>query len=270
MIFSKTTPAVLATLFIGFTLTGTALACSTDGWDATSGAIVVGQPFGSTPPDSNDISRFEEFCAMRATNTGYVQTNSPSHSAVSNRFYVLPNFTGGGTTPLLIGYSAENGTGELFRIGFNGTHFTFAATGGGNTTAAAPAGWSVIEYYWDSNADMFSFWVNADATTDPATGMIDGGAGPATLESVRLGLPGGLGGFGGGVNFDTFEMRQTDAIGPVLNCDAQPSGTIDFNDLLAQYNEIFNATLAPGTPDCNSSGGAIDFNDILAAYNIIF
>ena len=269
MIFSKIPPAVLATLLIGFTLTGTALACSTDGWDSASGAIVVGQPFGATPPDSNGISRYEEFCAMRATNTGYVQTNSPSHSEVSNRFYVLPNFTGGGTTPLLIGYSAENGTGELFRIGFNGTHFTFAATGGGNTTAAAPAGWSLIEYYWDSNADMFSFWVNADATTDPATGMIDGGAGPATLESVRLGLPGGLGGFGGGVNFDTFEMHNMSAIGPVPTCDADGNGLIEVEDAVAVVDELFQVALAPGVPDCDSNG-VIEVEDAVGIVDVIF
>jgi len=272
MIFSKTTPAVLATLFIGFTLTGTALACSTDGWDATSGAVVVGQPFGATPPDSNGISRFEEFCAMRATNTGHVQTNSPTHSEVANRFYVWPNLTGAGNTPLLIGFSAENGSGELFRIGFNGTQYTFATTGGGSTTFAAPAGWSLIEYYWDSNADMFSFWVNADATTDPPSGMIDGGAGAATLESVRLGLPNGLGGFGGGVNFDSFEMHNTTAIGPLLHCDADANGVLSVSDILAQIDEIFTnpPALAPGVPDCNFSGGPLTVSDILAAIDVIF
>lgn len=261
MIFSKTPPAVLAALFIGFTLTGTALACSTDGWNSTSGAVVVGQPFGATGGDSNGIARVEEFCAMRATDTGYVQTNTPSHSEASNRFYVWPNLTGAGNTPLLIGFSAENGTGELFRIGFDGNNFTFATTGGGNMSVAAPAGWSLIEYYWDSNEDMFSFWVNADATTDVPTGVIDGGAGPATLESVRLGLPNGLGGFtGGGANFDSFEMHNTTAIGPLLIGDANADASVNVFDYFAVQSEIGGIALGAGQPDCNLDGSVNVFD----------
>jgi hypothetical protein len=184
--------------------------------------------------------------------------------------YVFPNFTGAGNTPFLIGFSAENGTGELFRIGFNGTQFTFATTGGGSTTFAAPAGWSQIEYFWDSNADMFSFWVNTDATADPPSGTIDGGAGPATLESVRLGLPSGLGGFsGGGINFDSFEMHNMTAIGPLNQCDADYNGVVEVEDAVAVVDEIFQVALAPGMPDCDSNG-VIEVEDAVGIVNVIF
>jgi hypothetical protein len=163
MMFSKINPAVLATLFFGLTLSGSALACSTDGWDSESGMVAVGQPFGATPPDINGVARFEEFCALVAAGTGYVQTNAPSHSEVTNRFYVWADVSGTGDADILVGYSAENGTGELFSIAYDGTNFDFASSGGSDSAAAAD-GWNLIEYHW--NGTTFEYWVNADATTD--------------------------------------------------------------------------------------------------------
>jgi hypothetical protein len=265
MMFSKINPAVLATLFFGLTLSGSALPCSTDGWDSESGMVAVGQPFGATPPDINGVARFEEFCALVAAGTGYVQTNAPSHSEVTNRFYVWADVSGTGDADILVGYSAENGTGELFSIAYDGTNFDFASSGGSDSAAAAD-GWNLIEYHW--NGTTFEYWVNADATTDSPTGSFSGG-GAATLESVRLGLPNGLGGFTGAFNYDTFEMHNMTAIGPELECDADGSGSIDVNDAATVVDEIFGV-LSSGYPDCDLSGGAIDVNDASAVVDAIF
>jgi len=269
MMFSKKTPAVLAIIFSGMTLGTSVLACSTDGWDSESGMVSVGQPFGATPPDLDDVSRFEEFCALVAVDTGYVQTNSPSHGEVTNRFYVFPGMIGGaGSADILVGYSAENGTGELFSVAYDGTNFVFT-TGGGSESVAANPGWNLIEYHW--NGTTFEYWVNADATMDAPTGSFAGG-GAATLESVRMGLPDGLGGLTGEFSFDSFEMHNTTAIGPLLVCDADANGVLSVSDILTQIDEIFTnpPELAPGVPDCNFSGGQLTVSDILAAIDVIF
>ncbi len=253
--FSKNTPAVLATLILGITLSGSALACSTDGWDGgTVGMVDVGQPFGGT--DLTGVARVEEFCAMVASGSGHVQTNSPAHTEVWNRFYVLPDFTGGGSTEILVGYSDQVGTTELFNIGFDGANFTFDVAGGGSGSFAAPAGWSLIEYHWDGTT--FEFWVNADATVDPFSGSVAAAGG--TLESVRLGLPNGLGGFGGMVNFDSFEMHNTTAVGPLLIGDADGDASVNVFDYFAIQSEIGGIDLAPGQPDCNLDGGVNVFD----------
>ena len=41
------------------------------------------------------------------------------------------------------------------------------------------------------------------------------------------------------------------------------------NDVLAVADEIFNATLAQGAPDCDESA-QVDINDVLAIVDIIF
>lgn len=258
--FSKNTPAVLATLFLGITLSGTALACSTDGWDQTVGMVDVGQPFGGT--DLTGVARVEEFCAMVASETGHVQTNSPTHTEVWNRFYVLPLFTGVGSTEILVGYSDEAGATELFNIGFDGANFTFNVTGGGSDSFAAPEGWSLIEYNWDGAT--FEFWVNEDSV-DPPSGSIDAAGG--TLESVRLGLPNGLGGFSGMVNFDSFEMHNTTAVGPLLVGDANADDDVNILDYPAVQSEILG-TLQIGQPDCNLDGD-VNILDYPCIQNVI-
>lgn len=269
MMFSYKTAPVLATLFFGIALSGTALACSTDGWNSVSGMVDVGQPFGATGGDIDGVARFEEFCALVAGGTGHVQTNSPSHSEVTNRFYVWPDVdAGAGDADVLVGYSAEDGSGELFSIAYDGTNFVFT-TGGGSDSAPAADGWNLIEYHWDGAT--FDYWLNADATTDAATGSFSGG-GAATLESVRLGLPGGTGGFNGAFNFDSFEMHNTTAIGPLLHCDANGDGVLSVDDILRQIDEVFTSPsiLAAGVPDCDLSGGPLNIDDILAAIGVIF
>lgn len=276
MMFSNKSSAVLATLILGISLTGTALACSTDGWDNATN-VAVGQPYDAQGGDANNVSRYEELCGMVVSGTGHVQSNAPSHSRVRGRFYVyadLSNSRGGSSVPVLVAYSDDGATTELFNIAYTGANWAADASGngGGSNSSAGSSGWNLIEFDWDPAGNGLDVWVNADATADPATFNVASG-GAATLESVRLGAPNGLDTFTGSVYFDSFEMHNETAIGPLLNCDAQPDSNIDFNDLLAQYTEVFGSTtpdLATGTPDCDSSGGLIDFNDLLAAYNIIF
>lgn len=258
MMFSKKTPAVLATFLLGIALSGSALACATDGWNTESGMVGVGQPFDATPPDLNGVARVEELCAMVATGTGYVQTNSPAHSEVTNRVYIKADITGGaGTAKVLVLYSAEDGTGEVASIAHDGTNWVFT-TGGGSESVAATSGWDWIEYHW--NGTTFEYWVNADATMDPPTGSFDGG-GAATIESVRLGLPEGLGGLSGMFNFDSFQMNNMTAIGPLLIGDANGDMDVGPLDYFTVRDEILATAVAPGTPDCNLDGevGPLDY-----------
>lgn len=281
MLFSKTTPAVLASIFIGFTLSAGAFACSTDGWDFASPTIEVGSPYGTTLPDVSGVSRFEELCALKADEAELVRTNSPSHGRVRGRLYAYPDLsvarTVGGAA-VVVAYSGNDGGGsELFHIAYDGGNWTVdaVANGGTSNSVAATGGWDSIEFDWDPGTNNIDVWINADATSVGPTFSINSGTTATTMESLEVGLPVGLGGHTGTLYVDSVELRNETAIGLVPNCDAMPDGSIDFNDLLAQYNEIFNNMLATGTPDCDfsgqaASGGVVDFNDILAAYNIIF
>ncbi len=268
MMFSNKSTAVLATLFLGISLTGTALACSTDGWDSATGSIAVGQNFGAVGPDINGVARFEELCAMVVDGTGHVQSNAPSHSRVRGRFYVfadLSELRGASPAEVLVAYSDEGGASELFSIGYSGANWEVDAggNGGGSSSSAGTSGWNLIEFDWNPAGSGLDVWINADATTDaPTFNVASGGA--ATLESVRLGAPNGLGGYGGSVYFDSFEMHNETAIGPLFNCDAAPSGSIDISDVVASVDEFTQTTPSTGTPNCDALGGFIDISDVVA------
>lgn len=276
MIFSKTTPAVLATLFIGFVAGGSALACSTDGWDVVSGDVEVGSPFGTTPPDVDGIPRFEELCALRANAEGYVQSNSPSHSRVRGRFYVYPTLAGArgsAQPPVFKAFSSQDGSGELFRIAYDGGNWIIDATAnnGGMASIAALPGWTPFEFDWDpSGSGNLIFWIDVDATMETETGSVDAGD-AGTMESVQIGMPEGPGSLSGVVHVDSVELRNETAIGMLIHCDADGNTLLNFSDLTAMYNEQFGGppVLAPGQPDCDSNG-LINFSDLNALYNILF
>lgn len=273
MIFSKSTLIVLATVLLAFTSIGSALACSTAGWDETSGAVVVGSPFGATPPDENGISRFEEFCALRANGTGHVQTNAPAHERVITAFYSYPELSvvrGAVDASIFVAFSSEVGSGELYRIGYDGSNWIIDATANGGTQTLTPAtaGWNRIETDWDPASGTLDFWVNDDPANAP-TGSVDPG-GMATMQSARLGLPDGLGNLAGEVYLDTFKMHNTTAIGPLIHCDADGDTMVNVNDAVAVVDEIFGIALAQGVPDCDLSGGALDVNDAVAIVDKIF
>jgi hypothetical protein len=110
-------------------------------------------------------------------------------------------------------------------------------------------------------------WVNADATSDPATATISAGTG--TVDSVRLGLVDGLGGFGGGAIFDAYEAHSATAVGLLNKFDADGNSSINVLDAVAQINEINEISLAAGQPDCNLSGGNINVLDAVCIINYI-
>lgn len=236
-----------------------ALACTTASWNGgASGAFVA-----ASPPT---VARYSESCALSLTGQGHVQDNSPAHTQMIFRFYVLPQLTGSGTAKIFAAYSAENGTGELFDITWNGTNFSFNPTSGTSQTFPAPSGWSLIEVSYSAGGSS-SFWVNANAATDPISGSFTAASG--TIQSVRVGLPDGLGGYSGGnVNFDAYESHATTPVGPLLAGDANASDSVNVFDMVAQQNEILGSALAPGQPDCNSSG-SVNVFDMVCVQNII-
>lgn len=276
MIFSRTTPAVLATLVIGFTLGGTALACSTDGWDAESGMVAVGQPFGAVGPDINGVARFEEFCGLVATDTGHVQTNSPEHQRVRARLYVWPNLAldvrgASVAADVIVLFSDEGGASPLAAISWNDGFWELDATANGGGFASTPAtpGWTPLEMDWDPATSMVHLWVGTDATTELAT--ISVASGPAaTAQSARVGLPNGLGSHTGEVYVDSVEMHNETGVGLLNHCDANGDADVNVNDAVAVIDEVFQVALAPGMPDCDLSGGTINVNDAVAVIDVIF
>lgn len=233
-----------------------ALACSTGAWSSTSGATAVGSP--------PTVTRVSEFCGLKLTGTGHVQDNSPQTSTITARFYVLPQFSGTGNANLLTAYSNDTATTPLFTVNFNGTQFVFNASGagGGSGNAAAAAGWNLIEVAFNSGG-TFSFWVNKDATSEAASGSFASGTG--TVQAVRLGLPGGFGGFTGSVSYDAYESHVSTPVGPLLIGDANGANGITIADVIAVGNEL-NGTLAGGQPDCNNSG-SVTIADVICVGN---
>jgi len=233
-------------------------ACSTGQWDASSGAITT-----ASPPT---ITRYSELCAMQATNTGHVQDNSPSaHTTFIARFYVRPGFTGTGQADLFVAYSAENGTGQLIKVSYDGANLDFHSSTGTQlgTAVATINNWHAVEVKYVS-AGTTSFWVNADATTAPPTGTFASATG--AVESVRLGLPNGLGGFSASTSrFDAYESRSTTPVGLLLAGDANGNGAITIADVISAGNEL-GGTLAIGQPDCNAAQG-VTIADVICIGN---
>jgi hypothetical protein len=210
-------------------------------------------------------------CALAVTEQAHVQSNFASDTRYRARFYVLNDLSGVGEVDIFEAYSDDAATSPLFKVSLDGSTFVFNATDAGGTTgeAAASSGWNLIEFDWDSDSSTFSYWVNADASVDPETGIEDAGSG--SVEAVRLGAPNGFAPQTGKLTFDAFESRRTTAAGPLVACDAQGDTDIDINDALAVVDEVFGvpAVLASGQPDCDSNGD-ININDVLAIVDIVF
>lgn len=265
MMFSTKTKVIFTTLLSSLLLSSGAYACSLDGWSSSSGAVDVGQPFGASLPDVDGVARFEEFCALQVSDTGHVQTDAPSHSRVRGRAYIFPDtFSGSNDSNVLVAYSAEDGTGELFSVAWNNGNWVVSATGGGSDSTAATGGYDLIEFDYDPGSGNLHVWVNADATTDAPTFTVASGP-SATVESIRVGLPDGFNGNTGNFLFvDSVEMHNETAIGPLFNCDAAPNGDIDISDIVAAIDEFTEAGLSAGTPNCDPTNGYINISDIVA------
>jgi len=240
-----------------------AWACSTAAWNGgTSGAAVAGSP--------TSIPRYSELCALEVTGTGHVQSNyAVDEARYRARFYVLDGVSGTGSADIFTVYSDDAASSPLFKVSFDGSQFTFDATdaGGNSASAAAKSGWNVVELDWTADGNL-TFWVNADATTDAATGSASAGTG--VVGAARLGAPAGLGGLTGKVVFDAFESHRETPIGLLIKGDANGNSSINIFDMISIQNEILDPVgkLAVGQPDCNENG-SINIFDMICVQNII-
>jgi hypothetical protein len=241
-------------LLIGLGFSLQTQACTTDGWASVSNIPTNGNAGSPTA-----VSRYSEFCALAVTGTSYVQSNAASDTRYFGRLYVYPNLTGAGTVDILIAYSDEAATTELFIISYDGTDFIFDAGGAGGTSAstAAFSGWNLVEFEYDSDSGNFNYWVNVAWNFDTLsyaapTGTFTSGSG--TVEAVQLGAPNGLGGNTGTITFDAYEAHRTTSVGALLVGDANGNGSITVADVVSVLNELAG-TLQSGQPDCNENGG---------------
>jgi hypothetical protein len=235
-------------LLIGLGFGLNAQACTTDGWQ---GGFVDGggNAVTGSPPS---ISRLSEFCALKVTGQSHVQSNFASDERYIGRFYVFDGLGGTGNVDIFAAFGAEDGTGELFKISFDGSQFTFdasAANGASDVAAAVSGKWNLVEFDWDTVAGTLKYWVNADAAVDPETGFVGAGDGGA-VEAVRMGAPNGMGNQTGMMIFDTFESHRTTPVGPMLIGDANADGSVNVRDYSGVQLDILG-TLQSGQPDCN-------------------
>ena len=248
-------------LLLGLILSFAAEACSTDGWAGGTSNIPANAQAGSPP----GIRRYSELCALTVSDQSHVQSNFASDTRYRARFYVMDGLTGAGDIDVFEAYSDEGATTALFKVSFDGSQFTFDASGAGglSDSAASKNGWNLVEFDWNSDTGDFDFWVNADAAVDQPTGSVNSGAG--TVEAVRLGAPNGFGTQTGSINVDAFESHRTTPVGPLLACDANGSGAVSIADVVAILNEL-GGTLQVGQPDCNEVGG-VTIADAVTAIN---
>jgi len=237
----------------------TVLACNTDNWNGG----VSGTPLADSPPA---VSRVSQLCAMIITAPGGVKDLSPSmEDAVNTRFYVKADDVTA-TTTIYGAFSDEDATSSLVNVTFDGSNFVFDAGAGASGNIPGLAGWNLVEMAWTSGVSM-DFWVNTDANVDDPTGNVSASGG--TMESVILGAPDSL---SSSLTYDAYEARRTTNPGPLLICDADGSGAIGFDDIIAEINESFGdpvSVLAEGQPDCDLDGD-VDFDDLIDVINIAF
>ena len=236
-----------------------AMACSTDAWDDVSGGVK-----GSPPA----ISRYSGLCAFALSSAGYVESRRASDQRYIARFYVLNGIEGSEAMVIFRAYSDDAATGALFEVTLNGSQFGIdaGAAGGGSTSEDPPPakpGWNLVEIDWASNGSV-SYWINADSQSEPATGSVDAGSG--TVQSVRLGAPGGFGNNSGTLTFDAFESHRSTPVGALLVGDANADSVVDSADVDAIRDEFFENGLSTGTPDCNEDG-AVDSGDTICVIN---
>ena len=206
-------------------------------------------------------------CGLEVTGTGYVQDNTPSkETQFVGRFYFFPRFSGSGTADIFVAYPNKP-TAELFSVRYDGSGILVdASSAGGDVSTSIPVEanrWHLIEFSWQSNTTG-SLWVNADATSDPASASFSSGTG--TVESIRLGAPNGFGGLTGTAFFDDYVSRRTGAVGGILPGDANGDGVYDLTDTDAIIQEFLHDTHSVGMTDCNLDGevNSGDINCVMA------
>lgn len=240
-------------------LSGSAFGCQLTAWNGgTNGTAVAGGP-----GDTVDIARYSGLCAMQAAAAAdYVQDNSPAAEArMIARFYFLAQ---GGAGTIFEALSDEPAAGTVgtsaFSVAFDGSQVTVTSGTGTASAAASATGWNSVEVDWSTGGTV-NLWVNADATTDLASGTTTDDSGAAGIESVRL---------GGSADFlfDAYEARRSTAVGLLLNCDADGNTTVGGGDITFVRTELLGGAKASGQPDCDSNG-TVGGNDITAVRTII-
>ncbi len=254
----------------------TASACVLSAWGGTAGTgQVAGGPGGAdsdtttgSVSDPDVFARYSGTCAMEASAAGqFVGDNSPNDAEAEFhvRFYFRPEASG--TADLLTAYTADDGGGsEVFTVSYDGTNVVVTPSSGASASAVAAAAgsWSSVELAWNQNGNI-SLWVNADATTDPASDATGSDSSGSAIGSVRFGT---MSNSGITVQLDDYESRRTTAIGTLLPGDANADSALNIFDIIAMINEIVNGTLANGSPDFTEDG-QVNIFDIINAINAI-
>ena len=248
---------------------GSVFACSFAQWSSTSGGVVANQPNGlAGDPGGNtdNIARYEGFCAMRVTNSGFAEDNRPNGiNRIITRFYVLTG-QGTGTTTLYEGYSDTGGASPVFRIDYNGTNFTLTDTAtGANVSTAGAAGWNSVEIDWISGAGTGSLSLIVNGGAAQTTGSLNNDA--SSVSIVRLGM---VSGGSGNYNFDGYVSQRSTPVGRLCEGEVDGDDNRTINDMLAIFTEIQTAggTLATGQPDFDADG-AVTINDLVGIFQLI-
>jgi len=245
----------LAVFLSGTFFVSSALACTTTLWTSATAGALADDP-------TNGVPRVSGLCGLEVTGTGHVVDASPAAEAtVIARFYVYAQLTSG--TPVIFEAFSDNAaTASLLTVTFDGTNFVFDAGATASANVPGKSGWNLVELAWTGGTDM-DYWVNADASTDGATGSV--GAAAGTMESVVLGATAAV---DGKLIFDDYESHRSLPVGALLMGDANGNGSLTIADAIALFNELnlANQTLAPGQPDCNESGG-ITIADAICLFN---
>ena len=246
----------LSVLATGALFCNSTFACSTDAWASVA--------VGSTAGDPNvSIARVAGKCGLKVTASGLVTDNTPDgETTFIARFYFYGKNIGAGTHTIFGAYTGDNASGEVFKINYDGANIIVDATSaGGNSqsVAANPNLWNLVEVSWSSGASG-SLWINADATTAPASASFTPGTG--SIGSASLGAISAIG--ADTALFDDYVSHRSLPVGPVLLGDANGNGSINIADVIAIANEYkqLNPLLASGAPDCNLSGG-VNIADVI-------
>ena len=234
------------------------LVCTTDAWTDADAGLIAGDP------KNDSIARVSGLCGLKITaDLATVGDNSPAdETTFIGRFYFFPKNVAAGDHDIFTALSDEtDANSDVFVIRYNGGNITLDATavGGDSVTVAADAThWNLIEFKWESGATG-SLWINADATTDPASDTF--GSGTSSIDRVMMGdANAGL--------FDDYESHRSLAVGSLLIADSNGNGSINVFDLISIQNEILGNSLAGGQPDCNLNGG-INVFDLICTQNTI-
>jgi len=244
----------LAVLLSGTFFVSSTLACTTSAWSGTTGSPVADSP--------KTVSRVSGLCGMELIEAGNVMDTSPAaETTVIARFYVYAQLISG--APVIFEAFSDNAaTTSLLTVTFDGTNFVFDAGAGASGNVAGKSGWNLVEIAWTGGTGM-DYWVNADASSDAATGNV--GAAAGAMESVILGADA----LDGILTFDDYESHRSLAVGALLvgdsNNDGQVNG-LDISGILKESN-AFTPVLQFGTPDCNLDGSVsgLDISGILKA-----